>query len=296
MNRLFEITYLLVENGQMTAAELAQRFEVSTRTIYRDIDTLSGAGIPVYAGKGRGGGIGLLPGFVLDRSLLSKVEQQHIMAGLHSLDAINVPDVKPALEKLAAMFGRTSISWLEVDFSQWGAPPLRSVAFNVLREAILSRRVVHFSYYSSKGERLGRLVEPLKILFKGQGWYLYGYCRHKHDFRLFKLNRIKGVVLTGETFERESPEQVPMYKESGERITMQIRLAPSVAFRVYDEFSAEQIRPQEDGSFLVTVEAVAGEWWYSFLLSFGTAAELLSPPKMREELKVRAQQLAEIYF
>ena len=121
IDRLFEMTYLLIARGSVTAAELAERFEVSPRTIYRDVDVLSRAGIPVYAAKGRGGGIRLLPEFMMSRSLFSREEQDQMIAGLESLRATDAAQTGPILDKLAAIFGNAREPWLEVDFSPWGS-------------------------------------------------------------------------------------------------------------------------------------------------------------------------------
>ncbi len=208
IDRLFTMTYLLLERGSMTARELADYFEVSPRTIYRDLDVLSGAGIPVYASKGRGGGVRLLPDFIIDRSLLSKPERRSLLAGLQSMSALELPEAKSVLQKLGALFQERAETWLDVDFTHWGAGRLVREQFAALRNAVMEKRVLRFVYYSARGERAVRTVEPLKILFKGAGWYLYGYCRTRGDYRFFKLCRMEAVESTGECFTRTCPDQI----------------------------------------------------------------------------------------
>ncbi len=120
-SRLFQIVYLLMERESVTARELARRFEVSERTIYRDVDALSAAGVPVYAARGRGGGIRLLPGFSLSRALLSPREQEQILAGLQSLQASGGMENGPLLQQLSAVFSRPQVDWIDVDFTRWGS-------------------------------------------------------------------------------------------------------------------------------------------------------------------------------
>lgn len=151
VSRLFEIVYLLLERGQMTAGELAERFEVSVRTVYRDIEALCEAGIPICTGRGKGGGIRLEESFTLGRSLLSKREQDEILAGLRALCAARTPDASPALQKLSALFGAGRGDWIDVDFSAWGSGRGEAENFRLLRGAILEKRVVTFRYFGSDG-------------------------------------------------------------------------------------------------------------------------------------------------
>ena len=297
IDRLFKMVYLLMERQHMTAAELAERFEISVRTVYRDVDVLSGAGIPVYARKGRNGGICILPEFVLNRSLLSAQEQSSILQSLQSLRSIDLPEIESVLDKLAVFFGKNLASWLEVDFTSWGGNPKEKIRFQMLKEAVIRGRTVTFSYYSTRGGQSLRTVEPLKILFKGQGWYLYGFCRTRQDFRIFKLSRMQDIIVTEERNRHEIPEMI-LEKESfsGESVTVTLWMEPSMAFRVYDEFSPEQVEKQPDGGFRITFDFPKGEWLYGFLLSFGAAARILGPPEVIKEVKLRLKKMGSFYF
>ncbi|WP_368234319.1 helix-turn-helix transcriptional regulator [Anaerotruncus rubiinfantis] len=295
INRLFEITYLLIERGRMTAAELAERFEVSTRTIYRDLEILSGAGIPVYTDRGKGGGIRMMEQFVLGRSLLTEGEQDRLLAGLQGLSALDVPEAKAALQKLAALFGRPQNTWLEVDLSPWGDGADKQVQFSLLQEAVQCRRVIVFDYFGANGVASRRQVEPLKLLFKGRGWYLYGFCRQRQGFRLFKCGRMRRVELTGEQVTREAPDMIFSNAASIEMITLRLHLDAGLAYRVYDEFPPEQVERLPDGGFLVKMQAAAGEWVFSFLLSLGPQAQVLGPAWVREGMQKRLEQMRKAY-
>ena len=119
-NRLFEIVYILMQKKKVTAKELADRFEVSTRTIYRDIETLSGANIPIYASKGKDGGIGLLDEYVLNKTILSEEEQNQILFALQGMKKVKGQDEKDILEKLSILFNKKINDWIKIDFSNWG--------------------------------------------------------------------------------------------------------------------------------------------------------------------------------
>ncbi|WP_055109294.1 helix-turn-helix transcriptional regulator [Paenibacillus ihumii] len=291
INRLLEIVYILLEKKQVTAKQLAEQFEVSQRTIYRDIDTLSAAGIPVYTNKGKGGGIRLLDQFVLGKSMLSDKEQVDILSSLQGLNALNVPDVEPVLNKLAAIFNKNSTSWIDVHFSRWGSDAAEQERFNLLKTAILSRNIVTFNYYSSNGEKTERRVEPLKLIFKGQGWYIYGFCRLKNDFRMFKVSRIKNAACSKETFAREVPKDIWDYPSSmnHRKVELVLRIESRMAYRVYDEFDQEGITKNPDGSFIVKVNYVEDEWVYGYIMSYGQDAEIIEPKHVRDIIRERLE-------
>ena len=189
INRLFEIIYILLNKETVTSKELAERFEVSARTIYRDIDILSAAGIPIYTEKGRNGGISLLHDFVLNKTVLTQEERNDILSSLKAVSAVGADRTDTALKKLGAMFGGGADSWLEIDFSSWA-------------------EVIEFEYFSGSGERTKREAEPLKLCFKGGSWYLYAFCRFRNDFRFFKLTRIINVKIKEEIFSRSVPRKI----------------------------------------------------------------------------------------
>ena len=287
INRLFEIVYILLDKRTITAKELASRFEVSIRTIYRDIDTLSAAGIPIFTSKGKGGGISILADFILNKSLLSQQEQAEILSSLQSLNAVKVPDSNTVLNKLSTLFNKQGLNWIDVDFSRWGSDSSEREKFTLLKSGILNQRLVTFDYFSSYGEKSKRTVEPLKLLFKGQSWYLYGFCRTKHDFRIFKITRIKTLCCLTENFKREIPSDIWDKPESYQHrmITLVLRIEARMAYRLYDEFDHECIVKNADGSFTATATFPEDEWVYGYVLSYGNDAEVLAPKHIREIIK-----------
>lgn len=296
-NRLFQIIYLLMERGEMTAAQLAERFEVSTRTIYRDVESLSQAGIPIYSTKGRGGGLGLLPGFVLDKSLLTKEEQNDILFALQSLKATGGAENGEVLTRLGNLFGGAAADWIDVDFSSWGSGPVERQRFALLRQGIIGRRVLLFDYCGMNGQRTQRRVEPVKLRFKYGAWYLQGFCRERQDFRTFKICRMEGVALSEERF---APRALPQEAEElpatwGKQVEVQLQFSEKAAFRVYDEFPPEQVTRLPDGGFLV-VETVPDDGSIcGYLLSFGGEMTVLSPPEFREQMQREARRVLDNY-
>lgn len=295
INRLFEIVYILLERKTITAKELAERFEVSTRTIYRDIEILSQAKIPVYANKGNGGGIGLLEDYVLDKSVLSEEEQNQILFALQSMEKISNQDEKNILEKMSSIFNKSKTNWIDVDFSDWGTNGEQDQTFNLIRNAILKHNVIEFVYYNSYGEEKKRQAEPLQIYFKDKSWYLKAYCRLKQDYRLFKISRMKDIILLNKTFERELP-QIKENKFDYKTIQLELEISKDMSYRVYDEFKMEDIIKNKNGDFIVKVEFPENDWVYGYILSFGENVKVLSPGYVKSIIKEKLQKSLKNYF
>ncbi|REK76422.1 helix-turn-helix transcriptional regulator [Paenibacillus paeoniae] len=288
INRLFEIIYILLNKKTITAKELAEKFEVSIRTIYRDIDTLSAAGIPLYTSQGKGGGISMLDDYVLDKSLLSENEQNEILYALQSLTVTQVPVDDNVLDKLSKLFKKSRTSWIEVDFSPWGSDKNRANQFIVIRHAILNREVIEFEYFNSNGEKRIRRVEPAKLVFKVNAWYIQGFCLTKNTLRTFKISRMSNLTIYPETFTERPLDQsckVEQEQEAQKWIDVTLKISNRGAYRVYDEFNEKCIIENENGSFTVTTSLPENKWLIRYLLSFGADLEVVAPPHIRDMLK-----------
>lgn len=295
-SRLFGIVYYLLEKGKATAPELAEKFEVSVRTIYRDIDAISGAGIPIYAAQGKGGGIFLLDDFVLDRLFLSSREKEQMMMALQGMTAVEGAGFEGLLTKLGGLFRSRTASWIEVDFSGWVKNAPGQDVFNAIKEAVFDRRVIAFLYFGGSGEMTRRRVEPLKLVFKDKDWYMYGYCLTREDYRFFKLTRIKDLEISADTYFRELSDAVPIQKQivSEAVIRVKLKFDKAAAFRVYDEFSG-QVTRDESGSLYVETDLPAHDGLYSYLLSFSDSVEVLGPQEVRDEMKRKVWNLQKKY-
>jgi predicted DNA-binding transcriptional regulator YafY len=272
----------------MTAQELADHFEVSKRTILRDIDTLALAKIPIYTTQGKGGGISLMEGFVLNKTALTENEQNQILIALQSMKAAKYAGSGDVLAKLGLLFHKTDIDWIEVDFSRWGQGTGDNIKFDLLKNSIINTTAVRFNYISSCGENSMRKVYPLKLVFKSKAWYLQGFCTDRQDYRTFKLNRILSVNCTDERFER-GIYIPPSIEGTGTPVNSLIELelvfAPHVAYRVFDEFDEGSIERADNGSLHVFARLPEDNWLYSFLMSFGNDVDILQPKQVKENLK-----------
>ena len=295
-NRLFRILYYILEKGKVTANELADKFEVSVRTIYRDIDSISSAGIPIYVLQGKGGGIEIAEDFVLSKSLLSENEKQQIMSALQGLDNTTKQSENELLTKLSALFKMKNTSWIEVDFNNWQNNKLYEKTFDDIKSAILSKNIISFTYFSSNEKETDRSVKPVRLLFKSQDWYLYALCLLRNDFRYFKLSRIKNLDIHTEKFD-DSFEDILLKKEMPHENTVNIKVKfnRKVAFRVYDELNGE-ITEDNDGNLYTEIQIPNNHNLYNYIFSFGDGAEVLEPKEIRRQIKEMINKMAEKYI
>ena len=291
-SRLFKIIYYLLDKGHATAPELAAKFEVSVRTIYRDIDALSEAGIPVYAETGRNGGIYLMNDFVLDRAVLSEREKQEILTALQSLGATQYIQNRETLDKLSALFRVSSGNWLEVDFSRWGDQQDDNRKFEVLKSAVMHCKCVQITYAGASETVTERIIQPLKLMYKARAWYLKAYCTKKQDYRIFKLTRIVDCIILDENFTSHAfPKDEDSSRQEGVPITL--RFPKEMAYRIYDEFDKSQVEQQENGDFIVSAQMPEDGWLIGFLLSLGPQVEILSPAHLRNIVAEQARLIYE---
>ena len=286
--------YHLLDKGQATAPELAEKFEVSVRTIYRDIDALSGAGIPVYTEAGRNGGIHLMNGFVLDSVVLSEEEKQEILTALQSINFMNNIGNNQTLQKLSAIFHMRSENWLEVDFSRWGNKGTDNKKFELLKAAIIHQTCVKITYANSYGIVNERIIEPLKLSFKSTSWYLKAYCEEKQDFRIFKLTRIIDLEVLRDSFCKRS---FPESNETPSPVcrTIVLRFPKHMSYRVYDEFDQTQISKKENGDLIVSAEMPDDEWLTGYLLSFAAQVDIIEPACLKDIMARQAKKIYEKY-
>lgn len=295
-NRYFQMIYLLLERGSMSAPQLAEHFEVSVRTIYRDIDILSSAGIPIYATRGKGGGISIQENFILNKSILSEQEQKQILMALQGNMLVDEDKTNALLTKLGSVFQKQNMQWFEIDFSTWTKSNAKKEAFQLLQSAIFQRKRITFDYHNGNNETMKRTVEPLKLVFKSTDWYLYGFCLLRNDYRFFRLTRIRNLVMSNEEYTRTIPEQIFERSNNFEIRTIKVRLLfdKRISFHVYDKFDDEVIE-KENGDLYVETIMPDNELLYEYILSCGDKVEVLAPQHIRKEVEQRIKRMLEIY-
>lgn len=293
INRMFEIIYLLMSRERMTVQELADHFEVSSRTIHRDIDSLMQAGVPLYTSRGACGGVSLIDGFILDKALLSEDEQMQILLGLRGFSHREVVSENELQEKLSLLFGQTPTDWIEVDFSRWGYGEKDDKRFEALKTAILNQRSILIRYVNSQAETSEREIYPLKLVYRSKAWYLQAYCLDKLDYRTFRITRIISIDEGQTRFDRDQysvPALESPDKKNYDLVRIELIFQPQLASRVYDEFDVDAIEVSDTGELYVHTTYPDTDYLYTLLASFGDAVIIVEPKKLREKVRVKARK------
>lgn len=298
INRLFEIVYLLMDKRSMKATELATHFEVSKRTILRDIEVLTMAGIPIYTTTGRNGGISILNKFKLSKTVISEDEQKQILYALQGVGATGCIEADNILSRLRSLFEKTDKDWIEVDFSRWSGDKTDKTKFDMLKNAIIGEHVISFTYSGSSGCIAGRKVYPLKLVFRTKSWYLQTFCLLKNDYRTFKISRMSSVKMLEDSFSSEKFQlpKIDFEHNSKNLVNVKLYFAPDVAYRAYDEFDEQDIVKNEDGSLIASMRMPNDYWLYKYIYSFGLAAEVLEPQNIRDEIIRQADVIKNKYL
>ncbi|MDD6194756.1 MAG: YafY family protein [Lachnospiraceae bacterium] len=298
IDRLIGILSILLQEEKTTAPELAKRFEVSRRTINRDIEDLCMAGIPIVTSQGAGGGISIMDGYKMDRTILSSKDMQMIMAGLRSLDSVSGSHYYGQLmEKLKAgssdfVSGNESIL---IDLSSWNKESL-SPKIELIQDAIELEKTLRFQYYAPGGET-EREIEPYFLIFKWSSWYVYGYCLLRNDFRMFKLNRMTDIAHV-KSFEKKQDVPVPdLSKEKvfPSDVRVKALFEPCMKWQLIEEYGAESFTEQPDGKLLFECDYADDEGLLSWLLSLRDKVTVIEPESIRRKMFHIATELTEKY-
>lgn len=295
LDRMIGILAVLLQKEKVTAPWLAEKFEVSRRTINRDIERLCMAGIPIVTTRGAGGGISIMEGYAIDRTLLTSSDMQAVLAGLRSLDSVSGTNrYAQLMEKLLP--GASDLlagdPHILIDLSSWYRAAL-APKIELLHGAIESGRLVSFSYHAPSGESC-RTVEPYDLIFQWAGWYLWGWCRTREDFRLFKLNRMTELELSGSFEKRPAPlPDLSQEKVFPHVFQVRARIEPEYKWRLIEEYGAGSFSIQADGSLLFTFGFADKTSVIGWIASFGGGAELLEPVELRSELARFGEKIRE---
>lgn len=293
ISRLIEMIHILLDKRTVTAPELAEHFEISVRTVYRDIEALSQAGFPVYAERGRGGGIRITEGYSLDRAMLTDEEKTELIGALAGFAALGASDSRVSSHIRSFFGGAQEPDWVRIDFSDWGSS--QQELYADIRKCIFEKRELSFDYCNSMGEKSRRSTFPVQLRFRSKTWYLSAYCYEKQAMRLFKLRRMKnaavGDICEPPDISVEPDENVP-YSNACE---ITLKISGRMAYRVYDEFDEDNISKSPDGSFTVRCAYPVDDWVYGMILSYGEYCEVLSPEDIRENIKKKINAVKTTY-
>ncbi|QJC53457.1 YafY family transcriptional regulator [Paenibacillus albicereus] len=306
--RLLGITMLLLGRRRVGAQELSERFEVSVRTIYRDLEALNAAGVPVVSYPGLDGGYEILKTFQIDRQYLSMDELRSMLIALKGVQAAwSEQQLGRLLDKVSALLNRSETGveresgagQVVLELNPWRCGEREKRMLGQLEQALEHCRSIRMAYTDWEGKESEREIEPIGLVLRDMVWYLYGFCRLRQDYRTFRLNRIQRLEPLEERFERHSmtiQELDRRWEADGEpQIELRLLFHPSVRTRVRDDYPAQAIRQREDGWLEVDCAPYGGYWMYSRLLSYGPCVKIVWPPEAALELRRMAQGIVELY-
>lgn len=285
IDRLIGIITVLQQKGKTTMPYLAEKFEVSRRTVSRDIEDICRAGIPIVTTQGSGGGVEIMKGFCFDTTVFTRDELQSVFVGLKALDSVNVGAKGNTLEnKLYG--GDKTVSLSEnmiIDLSSFHKDTL-SEKINLLKRAAYEGRVVKFKYYYNKGED-DKEVEPYLIVFKWSSWYLFGYCSQREDFRMYKLNRLWNLSVTERCFEKKDipNEKMNFGQNPDDELSVKALYEPSEKYRLIEEYGPYSFQTEDDGRLCSELGFTDRKSALTWFLSFGDKVEVLYPDDFKKE-------------
>lgn len=298
IDRLIGILTILLRQDKTTIPELAERFEVSRRTISRDIEDLCQAGIPLVTMQGHGGGVSIADGYQIDRSLLTKDELEAIFAGLDGIDSVSKNMYSPGLaEKLSCSNSFTPASGpIRISLTAFDSDPITQ-KIDTIRAAIREKRLIVFRYYYSKGECL-RTIKPHYLVYKWSAWYVWGYCLLREDFRTFKLDRLWELEVTDEHF-TDTPVSEPWndydwFFASG-KLHLRAWFSETAKYRLIEEYGPDCFIQLEKGGLLLERDFTSYDNMRQWVLSFGDQAEVFEPKQLRSDLLKQAKKLLKRY-
>ncbi len=306
VDRLVSIIMILLDKERIGAQELADLFEVSPRTIYRDIDTINMAGIPVRSTSGVGGGFEIMREYKIDKKVFSTADLSAILMGLSSLsNMIRGNELVNALAKVKSFIPADRAKDIElkanqicIDLSAWIGNRNIQPYLEIIKTALQESRLLSFEYVAHHRNKTTRTVEPYQLVLKSSHWYLQGYCHKRNDFRLFRLSRMSNLQMQEETFTSRD-YQKPILDFADILETMQtkikIRIHKSVMDRVLDYCTYENFSPDGNEHYIVRFPFIENDYYYDILFSFGDKCECLEPYHIRTEMKRRIHDIATIY-
>lgn len=306
VDRLVSIIMILLDKKRLGAQELADMFEVSPRTIYRDIDAINMAGIPVRSIPGVGGGFEIMQEYKIDNKVFSTNDLSALLMGLSSLsDMVRGDELIHTLAKVKSFIPADRVKDIElkvnqisIDLNPWMGSRNIQPYLDIIKSALQESKLLSFEYVAHHGNKTARTAEPYQLVLKNSHWYLQGYCHKRDDFRLFRLSRMSNLQILKDTFTpRDYQKPTLDFAEIWETIQTKIKLRihKSVMDRVLDYCSYEHFSPDGHEYYIVNFPFIENEYYYDILFSFGDKCECLDPLHIRTEIKRRIHDIATLY-
>lgn len=303
--RLLAIIMILLNKNRVSASKLAEKFEVSSRTIYRDIESICQAGIPIVSHQGVDGGFSILDNYKIDKNLFTAEEMTAILTALEGLDStISDNSIKYTAEKIKTLFPENlelcNNQQIIMDLNPWGRNKELKKKLELIKQAIKNSQTLTIDYINTRQEISKREIEAITLVLKGTTWYLYSFCRLRKDYRIFRLSRIIDLSLNNDFFEKTHKdfreyENENAWYNPGKEINLELLFKAEALLYIQDFFAKDQIEKQADGSYLVKISYPEDNWVYGFILSFGDMVKVLTPPHIQKIIKQKAEEIYKLY-
>ena len=305
IDRLLSIIMVLIEQNKISASKLAEMFEVTPRTIYRDIETIQAAGVPIVTYTGTNGGIGILENYKIDKKFFTKEDMITIMTGLGSISSsVTNSGLNKVLTKLQSLIPEDHTQEIKlksgqvvIDLTTWSGNKKLQANLIKIKEALNQRRYLIFKYLDGNGKSTERKVEPYQLLWKEEKWYINSYCTMRNDFRLFKLSRLSYLKVLDETFSLREFDMEELRMNWSEKRILNIKLLADVSLKekILERCEEENITYCGKNKMIVEFPFVDDDFGYELLLSFGNKCECLEPVEIREKLREKIRNMLYIY-
>ena len=306
IDRMLTIIVMLLNRDRVSAKDLAEKFEISVRTVYRDIDAINMAGIPIISYPGNNGGFGIMENYKLDHQVLTLNNMCSMLSALKGINStLEDIELESSIEKLRNLIPQDKTQHVDLHMEQiiinmlpWRHTPKQKQRVKLIQSAITQSQLISITYRNNAGERSSRLVEPMSLIFKGYTWYLFAYCRLKTDFRVFRISRMIDLQVEDELFKRKEKsyheiEQASMKHISSAIVTL--KFSPEVRTRVEDSFDRENIEVLSTGELIVTAHFPDEELYFPMIFSFGEHVEVLGPERIRQTVVSKIKSMQEKY-
>lgn len=306
VNRLISIIIVLIDKKRISAKELADMFEVSIRTIYRDIETISMAGIPVHSISGVGGGFEIMENYKMDKTTFSEADITTLLIGLSSIpNAMKNKEFTTTLTKIKNFMPINKLEsphlqteQIHIDFTHWMGERNLTPHLNIIKTALKESKILLFDYINHNSEKTKRRVEPYQLVLKSSQWYFQGYCYERNDFRIFKLTRLSNLNMENTVFipkDYNNPLLDTSEISAKLQIPIKLRIHSSIMERLLDYCEYDNFLSDTDNHYIVEFPFIENDYHYGILLSFGEKCEVLEPLYIRSELKRKIANLSQIY-
>ena len=308
IDRLLSIIVILLNNDRISAGYLAEKYEVSRRTIYRDIDAINLSGIPIISYPGNAGGFGIMENYKINRQVLTLKDMVSIITALKGINtALEDKELDSAINKITSLIPKDKTEYLELqsghivfNIPPWGHRKSRKDMLKIINNSIIRSTLLNIDYLNTEGEKSSRIIEPMTLLFKGYSWYLFAFCSLKNDYRMFRISRIKLLAVLDKEFIRRKKSYLDVLenenKGSIETEIIKLKFKKRQRVTIEDYFDENSIQDLDNGDLIVTMQVPKGNTLiYKMILGYGDDVEVLEPEYMRKKIKNILKNIIEKY-